>query len=165
MPKHFTGLRRAARETISLKVTAAMVFGQAVGIAATPTTAAVAAGLNYHGHLAKDVTADGTGVLHQIPGYSDPMFTFPAKVDDYVDVEAWDELEAEGPHLTLASTGALTSGTAQHAKLALVAGKYRVAQTGDYAVATVVQMKTAEDATITDNVRAHIRMLPAAQLI
>ena len=166
--KHFQGLRRGPRETISLKVTSAMAIGTAVGLAANTTDAIVAAGLKYRGHLQQDVTADGVTAAMHHPGLCDPMFSFPAKVGDYVDVEDWDEFEAEGAHVTLTgATGGITAGTALLSKLAYhTDGKIRVAQTGDYATLELVLANlTVQDSTITDNVRIWVRRLQVAELI
>lgn len=168
--KYFTGLRRDGRETRSMKVTSAMNYGQAVGYSAASNgdeaLAVVGAGRNYVGHLMQDVTADGVTKDYHFPGLSEPMFNIPAKVDDFVDVDSWEEFEAEGPLLTLTGTGNIPAA-AVGANLALhTDGKWRVAQTGDIAIARLIRRDLALwDSALANNVRAHIRLLPAGETI
>lgn len=168
--KSFTGLRRGGRETRSLKVTAAMNYGQAVGYstAANGDTelAVVGAGRNYVGHLAQDVTADGVTTAYHFPGLSEGMFNIPAKVNDLVDVEDWESFEAEGPLLTLTGTGGFDAA-ATGAMLALhTDGKWRVAQAADTATARLVKKGlTVWDSALANNVRVEIEALRGIEVV
>lgn len=160
--KQFNGTRRAPFETRSLKVNAAMKKGQAVGHAAgDETTAALGAGRNFLGFLDKEVTVAGVTVDYHFPGLSENFFEIPAKVGDFVDVSVWEEFEAEAPLITITGGTGPLNPAANEALLALhTDGKWRVAQTGDTAIAKLVRKDLpVQDPTITNNVRVLIQML------
>jgi hypothetical protein len=160
--KQFNGTRRAPFETRSLKVTAEMKKGQAVGHAAgDETTAALGAGRNFVGFLDKEVTTAGVTTAYHFPGLSENYFEIPAKVNDFVDVSSWEEFEAEAPLITITGgTGALNAASNEALLELHTDGKWRVAQAGGTAIAKLVRKDlTVQDATITNNVRVLIQML------
>lgn len=166
--KHFTGVRRlAGTETRSLQVNSAMPLGQAVGYSAgNQLVAVVGAGRNFVGHLQQHVTADGVTTAYHFPGLSEEYTDIPAKVGDFVDVEVFEEFEAEGPHLTLTGTGGFDAASNGDLLALHTDGKWRKAQTGDTAVARLIRKDlTVQDAGIASNVRALIALLKGIEVV
>jgi hypothetical protein len=157
-PSNFDITRRHPAGNASALLSIAAPRGFALGAhQVDPEQFTPATGVNFIGHLTRDVVVGGLTLADRVFGRSTPTPTGlagPFTVGDVVTVEKAMELEAEGTGLLNTSgTGALSAASTVGTKLSFLDGLLYVAQSGDNAYYTL----TAVNLPASDGTSLRIR--------
>jgi hypothetical protein len=150
-----------ASETLATASDGAETAARGLALGAHPTSKEAfdeANGKSFIGHLTRRVVKGGLTLTDRVFGVTSAVpvgLESPFKDGEEVSVERAEEIEVEGPaYIMTSGTGAIDTNTAVPSSLSFIAGRLRVAQTGDVVFYTL----TANNLTPTDDGNSELRI-------